>query len=54
MNKYEYKLEFESEFKDITAIINSINSILAQSELNDIVTNIKPTFTILDGDNDAI
>lgn len=54
MNKYEYKIEFESDFKDIPEVINKINSILVNSELNEHITNIKPTFTILEGDKDKI
>lgn len=54
MNKYEYKIEFESDFKDIPEVINEINSILVNSELNEHITNIKPTFTILEGDEDKI
>lgn len=54
MNKYEYKIEFESDFKDLYRVLNVINNILANSELNEYATNIKPTFTILKGDNDDI
>lgn len=48
MNKYEYKIEFETDFKDILEVINKINNILVNSELNEYITNIKPTFTILE------
>ena len=54
MNKYEYKIEFESDFKDLHRILNVINNILSNSELNEYATNINPTFTILKGDNDAV
>ena len=54
MNKYEYKIEFESEFKDIPEVVNNINNILVNSKLNEYVINIKPTFTILEGDKDKI
>lgn len=48
MSRYEYKIEFESEFKDISDIVNKINNVLVNSELNEHITNIKPTFTILE------
>ncbi len=48
MSRYEYKIEFESEFKDIPDIVNKINNVLVNSELNEHITNIKPTFTILE------
>ena len=55
MNKYEYKLEFESDFKDILIIINEVNDILINSSLSKNITNIKPTFTIVrKEDNNAV
>lgn len=50
MNKYEYKIEFESDFKDILKIINKINDVLINNDLDKCITNIKPTFTILEED----
>jgi len=48
MNKYEYKIEFESDFKDVLKIIDKINDIFIDNGLGNYVTNIKPTFTILE------
>ena len=50
MNKYEYKIEFESDFKDIIKAINKINQTIINDNLDGYITNIKPTFTILEED----
>lgn len=45
--KYEYKIEFEADMKNMLTVINKINDILVNSELKDYAKNIKPTFIIL-------
>ncbi len=46
MNRYEYKLAFESDIEDVPNILIKITKIL-ETELKDKITNIMPTFTIL-------
>jgi hypothetical protein len=46
MNKYEYKIEFECDFKDVLKSINKVTEILKQ-ELGEYAINITPTFTII-------
>lgn len=48
INKYEYKMEFESKIEDLHRILNVISDMLANDELNEYATNVKPTFTILE------
>ena len=47
MNKFEYKLTFESDAEDIPDILSKITEILKE-ELLDKIVNIIPTLTILD------
>jgi hypothetical protein len=46
--RFEYKITFDADIKKIPVIINKINEILCNSELNEHITNIEPTITIID------
>lgn len=45
MNKYEYKIEFESNNNDMQTVIEEITETL-KNNLNGLIYNYKPTFTI--------
>lgn len=50
MDKFEYKIEFESDFDKVFDVINKISDTITNSEFKDVCTNMKFTFTILDDD----
>lgn len=47
MNKFEYKLTFESDVEDISDVFREITETIRE-ELLDKIVNVMPTITIID------
>ena len=50
LSKFEYKLNFEYDLKDVPDILFRITEII-KTELKDKITNVTPTFTVLERSN---